>query len=129
MNRVYKSGAQKRKLALEKQSKQKEALLKVPKIKHLFSAAAAGPSTANVIAIDESETTSDNELESAVSQSDSQIETEGYEDFDNANNASASKATFGERTDDVAHIPTDPALWSTETDIISLQKYWLEKGR
>lgn len=141
MNRNYKSGARKRKLADEKKLKEKEALLNVPKIDTWFGAP-AGPSTShsdltlNDIVIDE-EPASDSEVlevELVASLTDSQTETEGCGDCDaNIENVveSAATSTFeeGSESNPLEQFPTDAALWSIETDIISLQKYWLQKGR
>lgn len=123
MSRNYLSGAQKRKLALEKKLKESDTLSKVPKISTLFSAA-AGQSTSNSSdTVTDEIPASDNELQSAESPADSS--------FENIILTTDMPSTSGEISEPnpSERISTDPALWNIETDKVSLQKYWLEKGR
>lgn len=139
MQRNYLSGARKRKLAKDKKSKESAALLKVPKIDGLFSLSATpstshGTSNDNVI---DEEPTTGSEIELHSSHTDAQIgiaETDGNVDFDNVSepedvSAASTSTTFESESTVFEQFPTDVGLWNIETKIISLQKYWLEKGR
>lgn len=137
MHRNYLSGAPKRNLAKDKKSKEGAALLKVPKIDRLFSATpSTSHGTSNDNVIDE-EPTTDSEIELDSSHTDAQTgiaETDGNVDFDNVSEpedvfAASTSTTFESESTVFEQFPTDVALWNIETDIISLQKYWLEKGR
>lgn len=130
MQRTYLSGAQKRKLAAEKEAKERDALTKTAKISQFFnvipSASAttsASSSNAESIEADKAES-SDCEIDLASHEG----ETIELVNID-ANIANVSASSSHVHEEESMHFSTDVGLWNVETDISSLQNYWIDKGR
>lgn len=129
MQRKQESGAKKRKKAEDKKARTSAALENVPRIDQLFRPV---PSTSSLTSTSNDvicETTgyADCEINLAGSAVESyNAKTDQHVDFDmDIADVSAEK---GDKRSEITQFPIDVALWNIESDIISLQKYWIEKG-
>lgn len=136
MKRHYLSGAEKRKLAAEKKAKESAAIAKHPKIDQLLSAVSSKSSdNVNPRHVSDDETQqSDCETHSSLSHgnrdqnetlemfSDAEIDDASYHEQTSPMQASSSSSKS-------TQIPNDAGLWNIETDMISLQMYWIDKGK
>lgn len=138
-SRNYKSGAQKRKVALEKKRLQEDALKKVPKITQMFG---NNPSTSASASssVDQSENDSSTQsLEEIVEHVESINLSEDYgDDVQPANleydtdveTASSLSIPTTHRSNEYGPaFPNDVALWDLQTDLPLLQKYWAKHGK
>lgn len=132
MQRTYLSGAQKRKLAAEKEAKKRDALTKTAKINQFFNVipsttTSATSSNTENIEVDKAES-SDCEVD--LASHDHEDETIELVNIDaNIANVSASSSHEDEFRSESMHFSTDVGLWNVDTDISSLQNYWIDKGR
>lgn len=132
------SGAQKRKLAVEKKAKNEEELKKIPKIFDMFNV--AGPSTSSAITQRQSEKStgeSDTEgqkiredLEESIGDIGGDISSMdlniGNENLDKQlSNVSAASLALDDTT---YRYPTDVAFWNISADLKNLQRYWSRLG-
>lgn len=123
MKRTFASGAQKRKQADEKKAREAITLSKIPKINELFqkiTTTSSAASTSNVII--------DSECE--ISLTTSSVESGNTESQSVGVNSDTADVSAGEEDEcsELIQFPNDAALWNIDTDIISLQKIWIEKG-
>lgn len=123
MKRTFASGAQKRKQADERKAREAITLSKIPKINELFQkipTTSSAASTSNVII--------DSECE--ISLPATNVESENTESQSVGVNSDTADVSAGEEDEcsELTQFPTDAALWNIDTDIISLQKFWIEKG-
>lgn len=132
------SGAQKRKQAAEKKFREEASLVNVPKINELFSARPrAVPSSSSAIAITtenaevDENTTNECEMDitSLPHRFDDGID-ESVDECDLETNTVATASSHEYTIDSrLTQISTDPGLWRIPMDILSLQKYWIGKGK
>lgn len=115
MNRKYLSGAEKRKLAADKKSKENELMEKVPKIDDLFS---VGESTS---------TSRSNVTESVNENINDEIHSPAIHEENVIDSMEIDNETI-EVSSGTTEFSNDAALWDISKNITSQQDYWISKG-
>lgn len=123
MKRIHPSGAEKRKRAEEKKKREKAEAESLPKLDKIIrvipsSSTSSGVTSSTSSAIPTEQTEHDFEMDLAESLSEIESNIPTMEPV----------ASTGEESSSLTRFSPDVALWNIDTDKISLQKFWTEKG-